>query len=196
VYPYSDSSLAGLEATVDKNILPLGNVSSPIPMILHASKAFTEHLKCEVSGPKRRLPHHSSLESWSIDLVQLPKVGTYALVMNDASLSTIIIPLKGIRKFEVFLPMMLERVAELFVKHGLPFDSSNQTVMILPRSNKSLIGTMNDAKSIIRDSCSYDLRYVGVINWPDLEKELNETPYSRIDMDSPDERLRKLIASR
>jgi len=49
-------------------------------MILHASKAFAEHLKCEVSGPNRRLPHHSSLDSWSIDLVKLTKVGAYALV--------------------------------------------------------------------------------------------------------------------
>lgn len=162
-------------------------------MILHASKAFAEHLKCKVSGPKRRLPHHSSLESWSIDLFQLPKVGTYALVMNDASLSTFIISLKGVRKFEAFLPSMLARVAKLFGNHGLQFDASNQTVMILPRSNKSLIGTMNEAKFIIRDSCSYDLNHVGVINWPDLEKELNETPYSRIDMDSPDLRLQKLL---
>ena len=36
----------------------------------------------------------------------------------------------------VFLPLMLERAAELFGKHGLQFDPSNQTVMILSRSNQ------------------------------------------------------------
>jgi len=93
----------------------------------------------------------------------------------------------------MFLPLMLARVAGLFGKHGLPFDASNQTVMILPRSNKSLIGAMNEAKLIIRDRCSYDMGHVGEINWQDLEKELNETPYSRIGMDTPDIRLKKLL---
>jgi len=79
----------------------------------------------------------------------MEKVGNHAVVMNDTSLSTIIFPLKGIRNFEVFLPQMMARVAELFGKHGKGFDGSNQTVVILPRSNRSIIGTMNDAKSFI-----------------------------------------------
>jgi len=162
-------------------------------MILHASKSFTEHLKCEVSGPNRKLPHHSSLDSWSIDLFKLTKVGAYALVMNDTSLSSIIIPLKGVRDFEVFLPLMLARVAELFVQHGKGIDPKNQSVIILPRSNRSIIGTMNEAKYLVQDGISCDLEHVGEVDWESLENELNETPYSRIDYDTPDKRLRKLI---
>jgi len=162
-------------------------------MILHASKAFTEHMKCKVSGPNRRLPHHASLDSWSIDYFKVTKGGAYALVMNDASLSTIIIPLKGIKTFEVFLPLMLARVADFLGRYGLPFDASNQSVIILPRSNRSLIGTMDEAKVLIQDSVYYDVNHVGIIDWESLEQELNETPYSRIDYDTPDMRLRRVI---
>jgi len=163
-------------------------------MIIHASKTFAEHLKCTVSGPNRRLPHHASLDSWSIDLFKLAKGGAFALVMNDASLSTIIIPLKGVRNFEVFLPLVLARVAAFLAKHGAAFDTCNQSVIILPRSNRSLIGTMNEAKFLIQDSVEHKLTLAGDIDWDALESRLNETPYSRIGYATPDKRLRELLA--
>ena len=150
-------------------------------------------MKCKVSGPNRRLPHHASLDSWSIDCFKVKKGEAYALVMNDASLSSIIIPLKGVKTFEVFLPLMFEREAKLFGKHGLSFDASNQQVIIVPRSNRSLIGTMNEAKLLIQDSVYCDCDHVGVIDCESLEHSLNETPYSRIGYDTPDMRLQKMI---
>ena len=73
-------------------------------MILHASKTFTKRLKCKVSSPNGRLPHHTSLDSWSIDLFELPKVGAYAVAMNDASLSTLIIPLHPCKNHRIDRP--------------------------------------------------------------------------------------------
>ena len=113
--------------------------------------------------------------------------------IGDESLSSIIIPLKGVKTFEVFLPLMFEREAKLFGKHGLSFDASNQQVIIVPRSNRSLIGTMNEAKLLIQDSVYCDCDHVGVIDCESLEHSLNETPYSRIGYDTPDMRLQKMI---
>jgi len=162
-------------------------------MIIHASKAFSTHLKCQVSGPKRQVPHHSSLDSWSVDLFKLTKVGTYALVMNDASLSTIIIPLKGVRKFEDFFLSFIGHVTGFFDLHGVSFDPFNQSAIILPRSNRSLIGTMNDAKWLMQSRIERHADGGLEIDWDDIENYLNHVPYSRIDYDSPDKRLKKMI---
>ncbi|XHR28610.1 MAG: DUF6933 domain-containing protein [Chthoniobacteraceae bacterium] len=159
-------------------------------MILHASRSIAERLKCQVST--HSVFQKLAVDSWSFDLFKMAKVGTFAVVMNDASLSTFIVPLKGIRTFEVFLPQMLARIGELFDRNGIPFDAQNQSVLILPRSARSLIGTMNEAKAIIKDSILYDLKYVGAVDWVSLERELNETPYSQIEDETPDTRMGRL----
>lgn len=163
-------------------------------MILHASKSIMERLKCRVStlGAFQA----SVLDSWSVDLFKMAKVGNFVVVMHDASLSTFIVPLKGVRTFDAFLQLMLVRITDLFSRYCIPFDPHNQSVMILPRSDRSLIGTMNEAKAIIKDSISYDLMHVGEIDWESLEQELNETPYSRFGYKTPNKRLRELLSER
>jgi hypothetical protein len=161
-------------------------------MILYASKSFTEHLKCKVSLPDKRVPQPPALESWSADILNVSGEGALIVVMNDASLSTIIIPMKGIRKFEDFFLSFVGYVTGFFELHGVPFDPFNQSVVVLARSDRSLIGTMNDAKSLIQRRIALDMDSHRAIDWNDLDLRLNNMPYSRIGNKSPNQMLKKL----
>jgi len=114
-------------------------------MVIHASAKFTKRLKCEVSLPNRRHFQSIKLHSWSGDIVRAYGVGDCAVMMNDASFSIVVIPLKGLT-FEKFLPIFLQRAARLFIQAGGSLETQNQTVVILRRTDRSLIGSMNGAK--------------------------------------------------
>jgi len=162
-------------------------------MILHVSKAFAERLKCAVSLSDQRPAQKAVLDSWSADILKLRRGGSLAVIMNDASLTTLIFPLKGIRKFEGFIASFLKRAAVRFADQGGQLDSENQTVIVLSRSDRSLIGTMNEAKFMI-DNCVSDAPENGSdVDWDRIEQYMNEVIYSRIDYDQPQERLRKLL---
>lgn len=162
-------------------------------MILHVSKAFAERLKCAVSLPNQRPLQKAVLDSWSVDILKFRKGGAVAVVMNDASLTTVTVPLKGIRTFGEFVATFLKRAAARFADQGGQLDSENQTVIVLSRSDRRLIGTMNEAKFIIGRSISDDLENGDDIDWDRTERYMNEVIYSRIDYDQPQERLRKLL---
>ena len=161
-------------------------------MIIHVSKVFATQLKCKVSLPDRRVPQPRALESWSADILQSP-MGDLIVVMNDASLSTLIIPMQGIRKFEDFFLTFLGHVTAFFDRHGKEFDPFNQSTVVLARSDRSLIGTMNDAKFTIERWIAMAIDSHRAVDWDDLERQLNETPYSRIDYNRPDDMLKLLI---
>ena len=126
----------------------------------------------------------------------IPRVAIHAIVMNDASLSTIIVPLKGCKKFEDFLLLFLGIASSFLEQRGKAFDPFNQSVVVVKRSDRSLIGTMNEAKFLMQVYVSGDLDSIGTIDWERLEQRLNDVPYSRIGYDSPDIRLRALIDQR
>ena len=104
-------------------------------------------------------------------------------------------PLKSIRKFEEFIAAFLKRAAARFADQGGQLDSENQTVIVLSRSDRSLIGTMNEAKFILGNRIFGDLEGGGDIDWDRVEGYMNEVLYSRIEYDRPSDRLRKLLLS-
>ena len=162
-------------------------------MIIYTSNAFAKRLKPNVSLPEKRVPQSACFEAWSVDILKITDVGYNVLAMNDATLFAIIIPLKTIKNFDEFLLLFIDRVNTLFAQWGRKIDTANQSALVLMRSDKSLISSMNDAKFIAKERAEYDFTLNGYVDWAAVEAELNEMPYSRIGYQSPNAMLSKLI---
>ncbi|MFT5470319.1 MAG: hypothetical protein ACI8UO_005447 [Verrucomicrobiales bacterium] len=107
---------------------------------------------------------------------------------------SIIIPATGVTTLPKFLLMFMERIAAIWVAHGVAFDASNQSVVFFFRSNRSLIGSMNDAISQVRLVEETAREENRPMDWKEMEVYLNQTPYGSIKYDRPRERLKGLLS--
>lgn len=162
-------------------------------MVIHASAKFTKRLKCEVSLPNRRHFQSIKIHSWSGDIVRVYGVGDCALMMNDASFSIVVMPLKGLT-YETFLQAFLQRAARLFIQAGGSLETQNQTVVVMRRTDRSLIGSMNAAKHDAHYEIQSRLEN-DVIDWNQVEDRLNQTPFSALGYNSPKDELVRVLAS-
>jgi hypothetical protein len=161
-------------------------------IIIHASSAFAKRYRLKLSLPGEKVPQTGRLDAWSAHFLRIGRKPV-VLFMNDASLWAIIIPATGLTTLEKLLPILLGRIAEVWSAHGAGFDSANQSVMFLKRSNRSLIGSMNDAVSQIRfveETCRAE---GGEIDWAEMEANLNRMPSGAMKYDCPQERLAALL---
>ena len=162
-------------------------------MTIHGSKAFIEKFGCLISWPSDKPAQGQAMDAWSGDLLKVSRAGQVAVLMHDASLATLIVPLKDVRRFEEFLRMFLRSVAELWEQHGATFDAANQNVLVLRRNNRSLIGSLNNAKQLIEFSVADQMEASHAIDWNEAQQLINETPFTVIDYDSPLKRLASLL---
>lgn len=96
-------------------------------MIMYASQSFVKRLGCAVSLPNQKPVQGRAMDAWSGDMLKVYRIGEVAVMMHDASLTTLIIPMKGARSFEEFLLVFLRRVSEMLGSLGRIFDPANQT---------------------------------------------------------------------
>lgn len=162
-------------------------------MIIRPSAQLAKRLKCEITEAPSLPEHQRHLSSWSGDLFAFRGVGSHALMMHDATLFTFLVPLEGIRSFEPFVVRFLDRVAAIWSSLGASFDPQNQNVVALKRSNRSLIGTMNEAKRLLGGDMIHSLENIGTLNWTIVEHQMNEVPYSVLKYRRPIDALRKLL---
>jgi hypothetical protein len=113
--------------------------------------------------------------------------------MNDATLYTLIFPVTGVKGFPELWMIMLGRIAEVWMKHGAEFDPNNQTVIVLPRTNRSLIGSMNDAVALVRfyDGLAQAERVD--LDLANMERRSNMTPYKALGFEHPDRLLARML---
>ena len=106
-----------------------------------------------------------------------------------------LIPTKGLKTFDDFLRTLLLRIEETWARHGAHFDKENLSVLVFKRSNRSLIGSMNDAIHNIRFKAS-DCEVEGTqLDWTRMEQYINERPCGSLDYLYPVEVLAKHLAS-
>ena len=161
--------------------------------IIYASARFVKRLKCTVSLSLDKPTQAQTTDGWSGDILKVSRAGGVAVMMHDASLATIVVPLKDIRRFEEFLSKFLRNVAELWELHGATFDAANQNVLVLRRNNRSLIGSLNNAKQLIEFTITDQMEAGQAIDWNEAQQLTNETPFTVIDSDSPFKRLASLL---
>lgn len=162
-------------------------------MILRTSAAFTERFKCQLSHEGTQVPQERRVDAWSCHFYRLGRK-PLVLVMNDATLYTLIFPATGVKGFPDLWLKLLGRIEQVWTEHGAAFDPKNQTVMMLPRTNRALIGSMTDAMKMLRwydelareDGRELDLR--------EMEWRSNQTPYKALEYEHPNRLLARLLA--
>ena len=164
-------------------------------LVVHASRAFVKRYRCEMSLVDRPVIQGGLIHSWSGHFIRIGHT-PLVLLMNDATLWSIIIPVKGVTTFSAFLPIFLERVEEIWNAYGSSFDPGNQVVGIFRRTNRSLIGSMNEAVRLLRFDVE-EARAEGVEpDWGGFESSLNQTPFMAMNPSFPVDAMAQYFASR
>ena len=155
-------------------------------MILHASAAFAKRFKCAVSAAGPWRGQGRRIDEWSCHYVRL---GTMPVVvaMHDATLYTLVIPVTGVKTFGDFWQRFLLRVAETWAGYDAELDPANQAVVVLPRTDRSRIGSMNDAIRGFRWHRAHGDAQ------DSLEARANRTPYKAIDYAYPVDLLERML---
>ena len=163
-----------------------------MPIAIHASREFAKRYRCQLSLSGEKVVQAGRLDSWSAHFVRIGR-NPLVVMMNDASLWAILIPATGLTTLEKLLPVFLERVSGVWGAHGVAFDSMNQSLAFFPRSNRSLIGSMNEAIFHIR--CEEEMARDGgrPMDWTKMEHRLNRMPYGSMNYQFPTERLAALL---
>ena len=162
-------------------------------MIIHASRDFAARYKCRMSQVGDDAAQTGRIDAWSAHFFKF-RSQPLVLLMHDASLSPILIEAKGITKLDVLFPLFLARVQDLWRAHDRAFDCQNQSMVFLPRSNRSLIGSMNDAIHHTKFHAE-EARIQGrTIDWVEIEHFVHVLPFGCLSYSAPYERLRDLLA--
>ena len=169
---------------------PSAATRSPM-MVLYGSASFVQPLKCQVSFPVQV----QTADGWSGDILKMGRAEAMAVMMHDVSLATIVVPLGGVRRFEDFLPRFLGPVVTLFQSVGGSIDSADQSVMVLRRTNRRLIGSMNNAKQLIGFTIADQQQAGKSVDWTEAQTFVNHTPFSIIGFATPLEALCSFISN-
>ena len=162
-------------------------------MILHLSRKLADRLKCKLTLKDEKIVQSRRMDSWSADFLSLPNIGKVALVMHDASLWPIIVPMQPRMSYEAFLSVLLLHISASYAAFDAHFDFSNQTVLVTKRSNRRVIGSMNEALLMIRFEAEAMHRDQGAVDWPALVANIAHTPFSAVEGHFPDRQFAKLL---
>jgi len=162
-------------------------------MILHLSQALAKWLKCRLSLADAKVNQPGRADSWSADIFRIPRLGTHALIMHDASLWPIILPLSGCKSYEDFLRTLLFHIEASYLSVRGSFDRSNLTVIATKRSNRSIIGSMNEAKFLLGHYVGDKMDDSGEVDWAAASDELAQTPFTAVEGHFPDKRFAQLV---
>ncbi|MEM1083565.1 MAG: hypothetical protein AAGI48_05545 [Verrucomicrobiota bacterium] len=160
-------------------------------MVLFVSAAFEKKFGCPVSHAGECPTQTGRMNAWSCHFVRIGRKSV-VVAMHDASLFTLVLPTAGMRGFDGFLVRLVERVGEKWIRRGLPFDPNDQRVMVLRRSDRSRIGSMNDMVQMMRFYHELARDEGSEVDFAEMERRSNETPYKSIGYNSPSRLLAEL----
>ena len=163
-------------------------------MIIYASKNFITKLTCPISRFKHKPAEMGTFDGWTADTLKVSKVEMVAVMMHDGSSGTVIVPLRGVRSLQEFVPLFLTKVNQLLRSYGGSVSKGNPEVLVLRRTNRPLIGTLHDAKSLIEADIIEQVDSGGRIDWDKAANFINQTPFSVIDDRTPSQALADLVA--
>ena len=83
---------------------------------------------------------------------------------------------------------------QLLKTFGASIDGVNQNVLVLRRTNRPVIGSLNDAKQLIEFGVIEQLDIREPLDWDKAAQFINRTPFSLIDQRTPSEALANLIS--
>ncbi len=154
-------------------------------MILQVSAAFSKQFKCVLSHVGEQVAQERRLDSWSCHFIRVRRK-PLVVVMNDTTLYMLILPVAGVKGFPELWLKLLGRIGEIWKRYGVEFDLANQTVTLLSRTNRSLIGSMNDAVMLIQiydENAKDEQKELDLVA---METRSNQTPYKVLKYEWPE----------
>jgi len=155
---------------------------------LHASRDFVKRFKCQVSLKDQEVAQPGNLYAWSVHVIRAGR-SPVVVAMNDASLYTLLIPATGVTKYSAFLKILLPAIEKTWAGIGEKCEAPRHSVMVVRRTNRSLMGSMNEAVRILRWYHELTLLDGSRLDVADVEARINETPFKAIDYKNPLSRL-------
>ncbi len=143
-----------------------------------------KRFKCAVSAAGPWRGQGRRIDEWSCHDVRL---GTMPGAMHDAALYPQVIPVTGVKTFGDFWRLFLLRVAEIWAAYGAEFEPANEAVVVLPRTDRTHIGSMNDAIQGFRWNRAHGN------GLESLEARANRTPYKTIGYAYPVDLLERML---
>lgn len=181
-----------IAGAADEGLAPAGGIARIGGMILRVSAAFAKQFKCSVSQVGANVPQQRRPDAWSCHFVRVRR-RPLVVVMNDATLYTLILPATGVKGFPDAWLKLLERVGEVWTRHGVAFDRANQTVILLSRTDRSLIGSMNDAIKLIHIYDDAAREEKTELDLMEMETLSNRTPYKALGYERPERLMAKVL---
>ena len=161
-------------------------------MVIYCSREFAKRYSCELSLPGEKLPQKGRLDDWSAHFIRIGRK-PIVMMMHDATLWSVVIPATGVTTLAKLLPLFLERVEGIWGGFGANFDPLNQSLIFLPRTDRSRTGSMNDAIRCSRHMAEIASYEKLPMDWERMEQQLNRTPYKALDYDSPEKKMAELF---
>jgi len=163
-------------------------------VILHISKAFAKHFKCEVSKLNEPKPQTGKLDCWSAHYFEIGSE-QLVLIMNDATFWTFVIAADNLSDFDELLSLFLKKVEVVWDRFGSSFDSENLSLVIYPRTNRKFIGSMNDLVQQMR--CEEDEAYIEGRDpdWEGAEEAFNIMPFGTLKYQNPTKLMTKILGN-
>ena len=162
-------------------------------MILHLSRKLADRLQCKLSFERENVTQAGRIDSWSADLFSPPGHGCFGFIMHDASLFPILVPLRAKTNYEAFLGDLLQHIECAYGNVGAEFDTANQTVLLTKRSNRSIIGSMNEAIWRLGFEATMAADMKRRIDWSKTVEYIGTMPFSAVKGHFPDKRFAELV---
>ena len=162
-------------------------------MIIFTSRAFSEKFKSGKATKGVSILQGVTKDGWSAHLFKIGRAHA-SIFMNDAALFSILIPTKGIQDLDDLLRCFSARLEEFHLSLGLPFYAPDR-ILFLPRSNRSRIGSMNDAIQYMKHVHALRPEGCSEVDWTDLEARINRIPFKAIDYQRPRDLMESILRS-
>lgn len=113
--------------------------------------------------------------------------------MHDATLWPIILPAKAAPHLASLLPQFLTRVNHVWREHGAEFDSHNQSILFLKRTDRALIGSMTEAVKHLQWIAELDRHEKKKPDWNAYEEVIQKMIFGAFKNQTPQRMLRALL---
>jgi hypothetical protein len=150
-------------------------------MILHLSAALAKRLGVKLSFADKPVLQPGRKDAWSADILKVQGRERMVLVMHDASQWPILMPIESCVTYEAFVQTLMIFMSGNYMSFHKPFDHDNQEIILTRRTNRTLIGYMNEAKRCAELKAIMHLENRQSINWSEITDSLITTPYNSKD---------------
>ncbi|MBE2180201.1 MAG: hypothetical protein IAE97_06990 [Chthoniobacterales bacterium] len=114
--------------------------------------------------------------------------------MHDASLWPLIFEAQRFKTYEQFLETLLLHIESSYFRFGASFDGSNITVVATKRSNRSIIGSMNNAIMLIVSYVEQSIEEGEPMDGIELQERIARTPFMALEDIFPDKAFARIAA--